>query len=251
MPRVSFGSIGVDPFTGQQAMARVGELVEDGGGTVFTPNVHHVALAERDPIFAAAYRSAALCLCDGTPLRWAAGLQAPIPERIAGSAFLPRLLEVAAQRRWRVAFVGGRQEVAERLPALVQGRYPGLRLAWLSEPTRRLVRQSPEQWHAVLDALRAAKAQLICVSLPSPLQEIWARNAYAALGQAVFVCTGSAVDRLVGAAAVPPPWLGATGLEWLWRVGQEPKRLGPRYAADLRVFVPLLARAILRWRWRG
>ena len=62
------------------------------------------------------------------------------------------------------------------------------------------------------------------------------------------MCTGSAVDRLVGISPEPPRWLGAAGLEWLWRVGEEPGRVAPRYAADLRAFVPLVFGAMPRRR---
>lgn len=242
-PLFVLGRVRIHGVTGSEALETTAQMVGAAGGTVFTPNVHHIALARRNSDFASAYSRATLCICDGKPVQWAAFPLGGLPARLPGSWFLPQVLRLAAQNRWRAFFVGGRVGVAHLLPACVASRFPGLEVVGVAPPTKELMAASPDAWRRLEAAIAAARPALILVSLPSPLQEIWADRIFCQQRSGVFVCTGSAVDRLVGLAKDAPPWLGSIGLEWAWRIGQEPMRLAPRYAADAAAFVPTVLAA--------
>lgn len=240
---VTIGNVHIDAETQASALARVASMVEGGGGLLFTPNVHHVVLAQHDAGFARAYARAEMSLCDGKPLQWLARLQGGLPACLPGSLMLPALLGHAARQGWSVYFVGGRIGVAERLPALVGSRYPGLRIAGISAPTSKL---SSEALAKEADDIAGLKPALVCVSLSSPLQEVWADAAYRQqCHHSVFVCTGSAIDRVVGLAPSAPVGLSRAGLEWAWRIVQEPRRLAGRYASDAIGFAPIALQTLL------
>jgi N-acetylglucosaminyldiphosphoundecaprenol N-acetyl-beta-D-mannosaminyltransferase len=105
-----------------------------------------------------------------------------------------------------------------------------------------------------LKAIRDADPDVICVALGNPKQEWWIEHHRRALGVPVLIGVGGTLDLLVGDKRRAPAWIGRLGLEWVYRAVQEPKRLGPRYARDIFIFLPRLTVQVVRvrWhRWRG
>jgi N-acetylglucosaminyldiphosphoundecaprenol N-acetyl-beta-D-mannosaminyltransferase len=241
--RVRVGPIAIDALTFDEAIDAVGDLVKRGeGGTVFTPNVDHVVLAERDPLLREAYSATDLSLVDGVPVLWAASaLGTPLPEKISGSDLLLPLVARAAQCGWRVYFLGGRDGVALRAKETLERRYPGVSIVGASSPAIDLTRGLSEQ-QDVLDGVRAAHPQLLFLALGAPKQEIWAYRTRDALRPAVIVCVGAALDFIAGVVKRAPRWMSASGFEWLYRLAQEPKRMSRRYLLRDPQFVAIVAR---------
>ena len=247
--RVTIGTLAIDAVRLAEALDLVELLVERGrGDAVFTPNVDHVVLAERDPAFRAAYASADLSLADGTPLVWCSRLlRDPLPEKVSGSDLVLPLLNRAAVRGWRVYLLGAAPGVAELAARRLRGEVAGLAIVGVDAPEVSAEPRDPGSAGAVA-RIREAAPHLVLVALGAPKQELWIHRHLAELRPAVAVGVGASLDFIAGRARRAPPWVSAAGLEWLFRLAHEPRRLWRRYLVqDLR-FAPLFCRQLLRHR---
>ena len=210
-----------------------------------TANVDFVVQALRDVELRRILYEAHMVLCDGTPLVWATRwLGNPLPERVAGSDLVPELLKVAEQNGYRVFFLGGKEEIIQQALANLKINHPQLQVAGhLSPPFAPLL----EMDHAgICQTIRAANPDLLFVSFGCPKQEKWINMNYRALNVPVAVGVGATIDFLAGAVSRAPRWMQQAGLEWIYRLCQEPRRLVRRYGTDLWVF----GRAILVQWWQ-
>jgi N-acetylglucosaminyldiphosphoundecaprenol N-acetyl-beta-D-mannosaminyltransferase len=165
-----------------------------------------------------------------------------IRERIAGADLLPLLVEASATTGWRVHVFGSSASTADRALALFADRYP---LASVSVDPGPFIPDPTSVDDEVLDAIAAVDADILCVALGNPKQERFIQAHRERLGVPVMIGVGGSLDLLVGDRRRAPAWMQRTGTEWIARLVQEPGRLGGRYAHDLRVFGPRLAR---EWR---
>jgi N-acetylglucosaminyldiphosphoundecaprenol N-acetyl-beta-D-mannosaminyltransferase len=243
--RLRLGPLEVDRLTMASALDAIEGLVASGrGGLVVTPNVDHVIIAERNPEFRDAYAGAALSLADGMPILWAARLLGrPLPEKISGSDLMLPLAERAAARGWRVYLVGAGPGVAEEAARRLRSQL-GVNVVGTESPRIRVDGQ-PDDSEAVLVRVRAAEPDLVLLALGAPKQEIWAHRFRSALGPAVVLGVGAGLDFVAGAVRRAPRWMSRVGLEWLFRLLREPRRLWRRYLVDDPRF------AVVVWRaWR-
>jgi N-acetylglucosaminyldiphosphoundecaprenol N-acetyl-beta-D-mannosaminyltransferase len=247
--RLRLGALEVDPLPFAAALDAVEALVAAGrGGAVYTPNVDHVVLAEDDAAFREAYAAADLALADGMPLVWASRLlPVRVPERVAGSDLVPPLLDRAAARGWPVFLLGGLPGAARE--AAARARAVGVDVVGWSAPLVPDDRDAPDpEGDAAAAAVRAAGARLVLVGLGAPKQEVWIHRRRGALGAAVAVACGAAIDFLGGRARRAPPWLARAGMEWAWRLALEPRRLWRRYLLRDPRFAVVVAREWVRTR---
>jgi N-acetylglucosaminyldiphosphoundecaprenol N-acetyl-beta-D-mannosaminyltransferase len=243
MTRIRMGNLLIDPVDKASALDRVQALIDGGaGGTVFTPNVDHVMLAEHSPQFRAAYARANLSLVDGTPVLWAARLLGtPLPEKVSGSDMFEPLLERAAHRGYGVYLLGGAPGVAQLAAERVKRRLPALHVAGMDAPRVDANGRCADH-DAVIERIQRAKPQIVFVAFGSPKTELFCDANRDALSPAVLMCIGAAIDFVAGTARRAPPWLSKVGLEWLYRLCQEPRRLAHRYLVRDPQFVRVLAR---------
>ncbi len=241
--RVKIGSVTIDSLAFGEAIDAIEDLVRRGkGGMVFTPNVDHIVVAEEDAAFRAAYARADLALVDGTPVVWAARLLgSPLPEKISGSDLIRPLAERAAARGWRVYFLGGRPGVALEAKSILEREYPGLQVVGTSAPMIDLSKDISEQREAI-EAIRDARPDLLFLALGAPKQEIFAHRIRAVVGPVVMLGIGASLDFVTGAAKRSPTWMSALGIEWIYRLAQEPDRLWKRYLLRDPKFLPILLR---------
>jgi N-acetylglucosaminyldiphosphoundecaprenol N-acetyl-beta-D-mannosaminyltransferase len=241
MTRVRFGTIWVDSLTFAAALDAIEGLVESGqGGAVFTPNVDHVVMAESDAAFREAYANASLSLADGQPLVWASRLLgSPVPERVSGSDLLGPLLARAGERGWRVFLVGGApgcaKAAAERFVAAYRVQIAGI------EDGRIDLAQGAAS-EALIERIREARPHLVLVALGAPKQELWIAARRERIAPAVSLGIGAALDFAAGAVRRAPGWMRRAGLEWLYRLAQEPRRLARRYLWNDPKFLAVLVR---------
>lgn len=231
--------------------ARVSEWIAAGApGFVVTPNVQHVCLCHRNDAFRDTYRAARLALPDGVPIMWAARLFGhPLPQKLSGSDMVPRISAYAAERGHSVYFLGGAPGSAERTAEILCARHPALRVAGIDCPDFgfELHRESNR---AVIERVRAAAPDICFIALGSPKQELWMHKHFEELGVPVCFGVGAAFDMMSGRIRRAPHWVQNVGLEWLWRLVQEPRRLWRRYLVEDLVFFKLLWREFRRQRAR-
>lgn len=250
--RVRIGNVPIDRVTFEGALDEILAMVARGeGGTVVTPNVDHVVLAHENAAFARAYERASLSLVDGMPVLWASRLLGePLPEKISGSDLVLPLLARAEKKRLRVFFFGGAPGSAEKAREAVKSRFPELVVAGIASPMVRL--EDPEDFHAAMaDAIKQASPDLVLLGLGAPKQELFAERIRDRVAPAVLLSVGASIDFLAGTVPRAPEWMSSRGLEWLYRLTREPKRLWRRYLLRDPKFLAIVARQRASRRARG
>ncbi len=240
--RVRFGHLWIDALSFADALSRIDDLVRDGkGGSVFTPNVDHVVTAENDAALRAAYEEATLSLADGKPLVWFSRLLGtPLPERVSGSDLVWPLMDLAAKRRWRVYLLGGAPGVAD---AAAQRLERALRVSIVGVDSPMIPLDGPPaEADAAVERVAAAKPDLVLVALGAPKQERWIHRALPLIRPAVAFAVGASLDFVAGRIRRAPPWMSRAGLEWLFRLAKEPRRLAYRYLVKDPQFLGVLLR---------
>lgn len=230
MKKVRLGSIHADCLTFDGALSKVEELVQAGrGGYVVTPNVDHVCLAEHDPELRAAYEHAALSLVDGMPLLWLSRLLGhPLPEKISGSDLVFPLIERAARLGWRVYLLGAAPGVAHKAAEELCARYSGLNIVGTDSPPIGFEKEEAEK-EATQKKLREAAPQVVLVALGCPKQELLMYRWRFDYAPAVAFGIGASLDFIAGKVKRSPSWMSRAGLEWVYRLSQDPRRLTHRY----------------------
>ena len=243
--KVRIGALEVDPVTLDGALKRIAELVDHGnGGAVFTPNVDHVVKSEKHLAFRQAYSRADLCLADGMPIVWASRLLGtPLPEKVSGSDLLLPLAQLAADRGWRVYLLGGRPGVAAE-GGEKMARELGVRVVGSDAPNIDPDGGSDEA-APTLDRIQTARPDLLLVAFGAPKQELWIDRSGRHIAPAVAIAVGGSLDFFTGRVRRAPPWMSRAGLEWLFRLTQEPRRMWRRYLIEDPRFVAIVVRS---WR---
>ena len=229
-PRLHIGQISIDRLGFDEALAAVTDLVaRRHGGCVFTPNVDHIVMAEDNEDFRRAYAAADLSLADGMPVVWASRLLgSPLPAKISGSDLVGPLMALADSMRWRVYLLGGAEGVAQRAADALERTHARLAVVGAASPIIDLSRPREEREH-IVEEIRRAAPDLVLVCLGAPKQELWIAENLDALSPAVLLGVGAAIDFLAGTARRAPRWVSEHGLEWLYRLVREPRRLWRRY----------------------
>src|SRR5688572_15313511 len=230
---VALAGVRIDNVTMAQAIGRIERMIRRGDASyVVTPNVDHLVKIQRDDTFRAAYGGASLVLADGMPLLWAARfLRTPIVEKVSGSDLFPRFCEVAAERGYKLFFLGGRPGAAARAAEVLTERNPGLLVVGMHCPPMGFENDAQENQKAI-DMIRASGADALFVGLGSPKQERWMARHCNDLRVPVSIGIGASFDFVSGFVRRAPRFMQRIGLEWLWRLAREPKRMYRRYLID-------------------
>jgi N-acetylglucosaminyldiphosphoundecaprenol N-acetyl-beta-D-mannosaminyltransferase len=231
------------PVTFPEAVDEVDRLIEAGQpGYFITANLNYAMLTDREPRLRDVNRDAAFILADGMPLVWYSRFaRRRLPERVAGSDLIYALCGRAAEKGHRVFFLGGAPGVAEEAASRLCALYPGLKIAGVEVPPFRAM--TADEHARMIDRIRAAAPQLLFVALGQPKGEQWIHEHYQALGVPACVQLGASFDFVAGRVTRAPRWLQRLGLEWAYRIYREPRRMGPRYAANAWFLMRMLARS--------
>lgn len=211
-------------------------LDDDVARRVATANLDFLRLAARDRELARALRTADLVTADGTPLLWLARMQGDrLRSRVAGADLILPLAEEACRRGRSIYLLGGKPGAATRVAALLSARFRGLRIAGAAAPTVDL--DDPESCAAIVRAIADVRPDLLLVALGCPKQDLFLMRHLNDLHCKVGIGVGASLDFLAGSVRRAPAALQRLGLEWAFRMLQEPRRLGSRYARDLAFLV--------------
>ena len=223
--RVEICGVGFDPVTEDDVLQAIARAVTARTRCVIhTANVDHVMRGRSDFSFMQIMQKADIVTADGMPIVWAARLLGtPLPARVTGADLTTRILELAAKDGHRVFLFGGRPEVAVAAVSRAKTRWPGLNISFHA-PSPAEVLDTPEDVLACL-----SRSDIVLVALGSPKQEQWIDRYRGRVETPVMIGVGAAVDFLAGSLKRAPRFLQAAGLEWAWRLAQEPRRLWRRY----------------------
>lgn len=208
---------------------------------VVTPNVNHTVLLQRNAEFLKAYKAADLVLADGFPLVIVSKLiDKPLPERVAGSELIPKLFEAASKERKIKAFLLGAAEgVGEQAAIEIQSKYAGVEVVGTFSPEYGF-EKSDAQSHEIIEKINSVEPDILIVGLGAPKQELWIHKHREQIRAKVAFCVGATIDFMAGRKSQAPVFMRRYGLEWLYRMLSEPRRLTSRYAHDARLFPQLV-----------
>jgi N-acetylglucosaminyldiphosphoundecaprenol N-acetyl-beta-D-mannosaminyltransferase len=225
-------------------------VADRGRATLSAAAVHLVMVAQEDEATRAAVSDTSLVVPDGQPLVWALkALGHCEATRVYGPDLMAKYCERSAQTGTKMYLYGGRNQGALVELALgLRRRYPGLKIVGgYSPPFRPL---DDEEREFVVDDINRSKADVVWVGTGQPKQEIWMREMRPLLEAPMLIGVGAAFDFHAGLVPQAPAWMQDVGLEWVYRLSKEPRRLWRRYARYNPRFVAGFARQYTRTRRR-
>jgi N-acetylglucosaminyldiphosphoundecaprenol N-acetyl-beta-D-mannosaminyltransferase len=223
-------------------------IAADARGYVTAAAVNLVMCAREDPEARAATLGATLAVPDGQPLVWALhALGHSRATRVYGPDLMANFCARAARTGTPIYLYGGRTpEALELLQQRLRERFPSLRIVGAFSPPFRA--PTPEEEDATVAAIDASGAAVVWVGTGQPKQEKWMLRMRPRLAAPLLVGVGAAFDFHAGLISQAPAWMQRNGLEWLYRLSREPRRLWRRYARYNPLFVAGFARQYLRYR---
>lgn len=224
--------------------AVIGAAREGRSMTATCSAVHGVMLGALDREHRRRLNTFDMIVPDGHPVRW--GLEwrhgVKLPDRVRGVDFMLALCQRAAREHVPIFLYGNRAQILERLAENLRRRFPSLIIAGMRPSAFRQVSEGEQ--HDIAAEIRRSGARLVFVGLGCPRQEIWAYENRELLPMPI-VGIGSAFDSNAGAIPAPPDWMLSRGLEWLFRLSREPRRLWRRYLLLNPLYLLLLAGEIV------
>ena len=246
IPRLNILGVGISVLTLPQAVAQISGWIEQPARQyVSVCTVHTVMECQRDEMMRQAVNRAGLGTPDGMPLVWLSRWWQKRAEvsRVYGPDLMLALCAASVERGYRHYFYGGAAGTPERLAETLQQRFPGLAVAGTYSPPFRPL--TPAEEAEIIARINQAEADVVWVGLGTPKQDLWMFRQRPHLTAPVLIGVGAAFDFHTGHIPQAPGWMQQSGLEWLFRLIQEPGRLWYRYLVYNPLFVVLLAAQML------
>ncbi len=212
--------------------------------TVITANAAILCMMRRDSELREACLRGDLIVADGMSVVWTSRLAGiPLPERVPGVEMTARLLEAASAHGLRVYFLGARPEVVRELARRCARDYPGLVVAGFRDGYF-----GPDEHDAIVEDVRRQAPHILFVGMPTPFKETWCERHRVLLDVPVIMGVGGSFDVLAGYVRRAPRGFQSLGLEWLWRLLMEPRKMWRRYLFTNSEYLWLAAGEIMRCR---
>ena len=240
------GGITINNITLKALVGEVNDRITTGQrGYILTPNVAHIILAQDDTAFKAAYDNASWRVLDSMPLKWVSRLLGTcIVERITGTDIVYALTQLASEKKYRIYLLGGEESIVCKVKTTLEQKFPNVDICGYNNG------YFGDQ-NAVIDKVNNAEADIIIVALGFGKQEKWLHSVWGSLNTSCAVCVGGVFDVIAGKTKRAPVWIQNIGLEWFWRVMQEPGRLWKRYLVSNTRFLALLCRELMQYRLKS
>ena len=247
-PKVDLFGVGYTPTNYQEAAdVIIAAAKKEIAGVVACHAVHAVVTCSGDAELKEKVNQFDMLTPDGQPVRWGLNLLygAGLRDRVYGPELMLRLCQRAAEADVPVYFYGGTDTVIQQLVDNFRSRFPELKIAGYEAPPFRPLTE--EEDLAVINRINDSGARIVFIGLGCPKQDEFG-YAHRHSIRAVQVCVGAAFDFHAGAKSMAPGWMQQRGLEWLYRLIQEPRRLWRRYLATNSIFLMKLTWELLQWR---
>lgn len=229
-PRTNILGVGISAVNMHQALSVIDGWIANGEAKYIcvTP-IHGIMECQHDPGLIRIFNASGLTVPDGMGVVWLLKLMGHSNvSRVYGPDLMQAVCALSVQKGWRHFLYGGAPGIAERLSQNLQEQYPGLKVVGTYTPPFRPL--TVEEDVAVIAQIQQSGADIVWVGISTPKQERWMAEHRAHLSAPVLVGVGAAFDFLSGAKLQAPRWIQRGGLEWLFRLVSEPRRLWRRYA---------------------
>ena len=242
--RIKICDVPVDVLTMQQTVALIDEAIRE------KRSIHHVVInavkvvnAQKDEKLRESIVSCDIINADGQGIIWASQLlNKPLPERVAGIDLMENLVELAAQRKYRIFFLGAKEEILHKVIQTYSEKYGSEIIAGYNNGYFK-----PEEEEKIARKIADSHADILFVAMSSPKKEIFL-NTYKDLIKTPFIMgVGGSFDVVSGFVKRAPMWMQASGFEWLYRTLQEPRRMWKRYLFGNSSFIYL----VLKEKFKG
>lgn len=236
-----------DPLTKKRAVELVKNFIEgkEKYQLCFVP-VYSIVVAQKDEEFKFALNSSSLVLADGMPVVWGSKLFGkPLPERIAGCDFFMEFCRVASEKQYAFFLMGATEEILSNMCSNLKREFPSLHIVGTYSPSFRK-EFSEEDNLIMINKINESKPDILWVGMSAPKQEKWIFQNLEKLDVKVAAGIGAAFDFIAGAKRRAPKWMQRIGLEWFWRLIQEPRRLWKRYLIGNALFLWLVLREFIK-----
>lgn len=241
MNRIELLGVQIDNVTYDDVLGHIRQMIADRKPQqIVSPAIDQIIQARRDPEFNMVMKEAALVLADGVSVTLAAWLhKTPLKQRVTGADLVPKVCELAAKEGFSIFFLGGEEGVANQVAAIMQERFPGLRIAGTYCPPYRF-EDNPAEEAKVIDLIKESGADVLFTALSSPRQEKWIRRRKDDYQVSVSFGVGGAFNFITGREKRAPVWMQTTGIEWVFRMMQRPVTVGKRIFRSVPVYFMLM-----------
>lgn len=233
MTRMRLMNTEIDNLTMDEILDAIDSLIkEDNCSYVVTPNVDHIVQLEKDEELKRVYDNASLILTDGKPLIWISNwYKTPIKEKISGSDLFPRVCDLAAKKGYTMYLLGAAEGVADKAAKNLMDKYKGLNIVGTYSPPFGFEKDKVEL-KKIERQIQEVHPDILIVGLGCPKQEKYMYHHCKELDVPISFGLGASIDFEAGNIKRAPRWMSEHGLEWLYRITQDPKRLAKRYLVD-------------------
>jgi N-acetylglucosaminyldiphosphoundecaprenol N-acetyl-beta-D-mannosaminyltransferase len=242
--RVNICGVQVDKYSFDEVIEIIAEhaLSASSPEFVVTPNAQHIVTLQQDQYFQKIYLNAFLSVPDGVPLLWAAKLlNTPLSGRVNGTDLFEKLCKISAEKGLKIFLLGGRPGAAEKAACTLKNQYPDLKIAGTYCPPYGF-ESSLIELQKINSAVTEASPDILFVGLGAPKQEYWIYENYQNLNVPISIGIGVSFEFVSGMVKRAPLLMQKLGLEWLFRLISEPKRLWRRYVIGNLAFLILVLR---------
>lgn len=242
--KVQLAGIEFDNVSNEELFERLRAFIKQGiPHYLCTPNAHHIVLTQQNPAFRTAISNADLVVSDGMLVLYAAAiLGGPFKMLIGGRKLVEHSVRGRIIPEPRLFFVGGQSQVTlNRIVERINREFPSAAVVGSYWPPI-AAKLDDETTGAIIEAINLAKPDFVFVGLGTPKQELWIADHFRELEAPVTIGVGAALDMFAGVIPYPPAWMTELGLEWLWRLVLEPRRLWRRYLLEAPRFFGLVLR---------
>ena len=245
MPRIYLFGCPVDSLNMEQTLAQIEQFVKERKPRQHVViNVAKIVEMRKDPQLREIIASCDLINADGMPIIWASRLlDNPLPCRVAGVDLFQNLVKLCAEKEYRPFFFGAREWVVKKVVDKFKERYPQVEMAGYRNGY-----YSGEEEGAIAEMIRDSRADMLFVGFSSPMKEKFLKRWMSVMKVPFCMGVGGSFDIISGRTKRAPVWMQKCGMEWFYRIMQEPRRMWKRYAKTNPVFVWMVLKAYLKVR---
>ncbi|MDQ0890872.1 N-acetylglucosaminyldiphosphoundecaprenol N-acetyl-beta-D-mannosaminyltransferase [Paenibacillus sp. V4I9] len=245
MAKIQLFGIQFDNFDFDDLLQFMDTVISERRSTyIVTCNVDHLVKLQKDLHFQEVYAQADVVVADGMPIIWASKILGKrLKQKLSGSDVLHYLGNQFQQKQYRLFFLGAAEGIAELAASNLKKKFPRINVVGCYSPTYGF-ENNDEENARIVQMMQETKPDIVFVGVGAPKQEKWIYSYYKQYNVPVSIGVGASFDFLSGNIKRAPRIFQRIGLEWFWRLCQEPRRLWRRYLVDDLIYLRLLLREL-------